>query len=53
MIIKNGQIVIDSEESNQDELDEEENQENEEELEDGSHLALVTRRLLKTQIYRE
>ena len=50
MIIKNGQVVTDSEESDQDELVEEEIQENEEELEDGSHLVLVTRRLLKTQV---
>ena len=49
MIIKNGQVVTDSEESDQDELVEE-IQENEEELEDGSHLALVTRRFLKTQV---
>ncbi|XP_023534142.1 uncharacterized protein LOC111795765 [Cucurbita pepo subsp. pepo] len=38
MIIKNGQVVTDSEESDHDELVEEEIQENEEELEDGSHL---------------
>ena len=50
MIIKNGQVGTDSEESDQDELVEEEIQENEEELEDGSHLVLVTRRLLKTQV---
>jgi len=50
MIIKNRQVVTDSEESDQDELVEEEIQENEEELEDGSHLTLVTIRLLKTQV---
>ena len=50
MIIKNGQVVTDSEERDHDELVEEEIQENEEELEDGSHLVLVTRRLLKTQV---
>ena len=50
MIIKNGQVVTDSEESDHDELVEEEIQENEEELEDGSHLVLVTRRVLKTQV---
>ena len=50
MIIKNRQVVTYSEESDQDELVEEEIQENEEELEDGSHLTLVTRRLLKTQV---
>ena len=40
MIIKNGQVVTNSEESDHDELVEEEIQENEEELEDGSHLYL-------------
>ena len=49
MIIKNGQVVTDSEESDQDELVEEEVKENKE-LEDGSHLALVTRRLLKLKL---
>ena len=48
MIIKNRQVVTDSEESDQDELVEEEIHGNEEELEEGSHLAFVTRRLLKT-----
>ena len=43
MIIKNAQVVTDSEESDQDELVEEEIQENEEEPEDVSHLVLVTR----------
>ena len=37
MIIENGQVVTNSEESDQDELVEEEIQENEKELEDGSH----------------
>ena len=50
MIIKNGQVVTDSEESDQEELVEEEIQEYEEEPEDGSHLVLFTRRLLKTQV---
>ena len=50
MIIKNGQVVTDSEESDHDELVEEEIQGNEEELEDGIHLALITRRLVKTQV---
>ncbi|XP_022158198.1 uncharacterized protein LOC111024735 [Momordica charantia] len=50
MIIKNGEVVTDGEESDQDELIEEKLQEDEEELEDGSHLALVTRRLLNIQV---
>ncbi|XP_022925325.1 uncharacterized protein LOC111432615 [Cucurbita moschata] len=50
LIIKNGQVVTDSEESDHDELVEEKIQENEEELEDGSQLVLVTRRFLKTQV---
>ena len=43
-------VVTDSEESDHVELVEEEIQENEEELEDESHLALVIRKLLKTQV---
>ena len=50
MIIKNGQVVTDGEDNDEDELIDEKENENEEELEDGSHLALVTRRLLTTQI---
>ena len=49
MIIKNGQVVTNIEENDQDELVEEEIQENGKELEDRSHLALVTGRLLKTE----
>ncbi|KAA0035527.1 hypothetical protein E5676_scaffold455G002400 [Cucumis melo var. makuwa] len=50
MIIKNGEVVTDGENSEKDELIEEEIKENEEELEDGSKLTLVTRRLLSAQV---
>ena len=50
MLIMKEQVVTDGEEGDQDELVEEEVQENEEELKDGSHLTLITRSFLKTQI---
>ncbi|KAA0053329.1 hypothetical protein E5676_scaffold880G00250 [Cucumis melo var. makuwa] len=49
MIIKNGEVVTDGEESEKDELTEATIEENEYELEDGSKLTLVTRRLLSAQ----
>ncbi|KAA0051372.1 uncharacterized protein E5676_scaffold419G00160 [Cucumis melo var. makuwa] len=50
MIIKNGEVVADGEESEEDELIKESIEENEEELEDESKLTLVIRRLLSAQV---
>ena len=46
MIIEDGEVVTNGEESEEDELIEEAIEENDEELEDGSKLTLVTRSLL-------
>ena len=50
MIIKNGEVVTDGEESEEDELIEEAIEENEEQLEDESKSTLVTRRLFSAQV---